>query len=100
MGVGVTKHVERTSQTPKGILIGQKMKFKPKQVYQPVSKNSTTNNGGKKKTSVEPTNEVSKSNPFNALNSVDNDVKLGTNGRSTRLANQETNYTGSSLWNV
>nr|GEX80277.1 hypothetical protein [Tanacetum cinerariifolium] len=30
MGVGVTKNVKKTSQTPKGIPVGQKMVFKPK----------------------------------------------------------------------
>nr|GEY61121.1 hypothetical protein [Tanacetum cinerariifolium] len=35
---------------------------------------------GNKKKSVEPTIEVSNSNPFDVLNSVDNDVEFGTNG--------------------
>nr|GEU78167.1 hypothetical protein [Tanacetum cinerariifolium] len=55
--------------------------------------------GGNKKKNVEPTNEVSKSNSFDALNSVDNDVELGTNG-DLHMANQEANYSRSSFWNV
>ncbi|GKF26670.1 hypothetical protein Tco_0082564 [Tanacetum coccineum] len=76
-GAGATKNLKKTSQTPKGILVGQKMGFKPKQVFQPVSKKSTANTCGKKKDNLESTKEVSKSNPFDVLNSVENDVDLG-----------------------
>ncbi|GKB53583.1 pyruvate, phosphate dikinase, chloroplastic [Tanacetum coccineum] len=94
-------HVEKkTSQAPKGIPVGQKMGFKPKQVYQPVSKKSTTSNRGNKNKNVESTDEVSKSNSFDALNLVDNDVEMGTNGGSTYLASQEANSSGSSFWNT
>ncbi|GKA47800.1 hypothetical protein Tco_0740758 [Tanacetum coccineum] len=100
IGVGVTK--KKTSQTPKGILVGQKMGFKPmkQHVYQPVSKKSTASNGGNMNKNVEPINEVSKSNSFEALNSVDNDVELSTNGGSTHLASQEANSSGSTFWNA
>ncbi|GJR78901.1 hypothetical protein Tco_0149686 [Tanacetum coccineum] len=75
--------------------------FKPtKQVYQPVSKKPTANTSGNKKKNMEPTKEVSKSNPFDVLTSVENDVELGTNGGTSNLASQETNSSGSSLWNV
>ncbi|GJR18035.1 hypothetical protein Tco_0966562 [Tanacetum coccineum] len=37
-GAGATKNLKKTSQTPKEIPVGQKMGFKPKQVFQPVSK--------------------------------------------------------------
>ncbi|GKB09935.1 hypothetical protein Tco_0843858 [Tanacetum coccineum] len=98
--VGMTK--KKTSQTPKGIPVGQKMGFKPmkQQVYQPVSKKSTASNGGNMNKNVETINEVSKSNSFKALNSVDNDVELSTNGGSTHLANQEANSSGSTFWNA
>ncbi|GJY11715.1 hypothetical protein Tco_0381024 [Tanacetum coccineum] len=78
------------------------MGFKPmkQQVYQPVSKKSIANNGGNKNKSVEPTNEVSKSNSFDALNSVDNDVEFGTNMGSTHLASQEANSSSSTFWNA
>nr|GEW23177.1 ATPase, F1/V1/A1 complex, alpha/beta subunit, zinc knuckle CX2CX4HX4C [Tanacetum cinerariifolium] len=42
---------------------------------------------GNKKKGVEPTIEVSNSNPSDVLNSVDNDVKFGTNGGTTNLVN-------------
>ncbi|GKD01851.1 zinc knuckle CX2CX4HX4C containing protein, partial [Tanacetum coccineum] len=102
IGVGATKNLKINSQTLKGISVGQKMGFKPtkQQVYQPVFKNPTVNNGGNKKKNVDPTNEVSKSNSFDALNTVDNDVELGTNKGSSHLASQEANYSGSSFWNA
>nr|GEX84287.1 hypothetical protein [Tanacetum cinerariifolium] len=53
-----------------------------------------------KKKCVVPTNEVSNSNPFEVVNSVDNDVELGTNRKTTNLVNNEANLSGSSLMNV
>ncbi|GJR58766.1 hypothetical protein Tco_1500928 [Tanacetum coccineum] len=56
-----------------------------------------------KKTSQTPkesAKEVSKSNPFEVLTSIENDMELGTNGGTTNLANQVTNSSGSSFWNV
>ncbi|GJR86707.1 putative reverse transcriptase domain-containing protein [Tanacetum coccineum] len=101
IGIGETKNLKKTSQTPKGIPVGQKMGFKPtKQVYQPVSKKPTANTSVNKKKNVEPTKEVSKSNPFKVLTSVKNDVELGTNGGTSNLASQGTNFSGSSFWNV
>ncbi|GJZ91012.1 hypothetical protein Tco_0662939 [Tanacetum coccineum] len=44
---GATKTLKKTSQTPKRILVGQKMGFKPKQMFQPVLKKSTSNTRGK-----------------------------------------------------
>ncbi|GJW81181.1 hypothetical protein Tco_0145156 [Tanacetum coccineum] len=38
-----------------------------------------------KKNDAEPTKNVSNSNPFDVLNSVENDVDLGTNGRTSNL---------------
>ncbi|GJY30747.1 hypothetical protein Tco_0414242 [Tanacetum coccineum] len=76
IGAGATKNLKKTSQTSKGIPVGQKIGFKSKQVFQPVSKNSTANTVGNKNNSKS-TNEVSKSNPFEVLTSVDNDVDLG-----------------------
>ncbi|GKE11394.1 hypothetical protein Tco_1414945, partial [Tanacetum coccineum] len=80
IGAGATKNLKKTRQTPKGIPVGQKMGFKPKQVFQPVSKKSAANACGKKMNNSESTKEVSKSNPFEVLTSVDNDVDFGTNG--------------------
>ncbi|GKD81381.1 hypothetical protein Tco_1348220, partial [Tanacetum coccineum] len=51
--------------------------FKPvKQVYRQVSKKNNVNTSGNKKKDVEPTIEVSNSNPFDVLNSIENDVDL------------------------
>ncbi|GJU76701.1 putative reverse transcriptase domain-containing protein [Tanacetum coccineum] len=83
------------------ISVGQKMGFKPiKQVYQHVSQKPTANTSVIKKKNMEPTKEVSKSNPFEVLTSIENDVEFGTNGGTSNLANQATNSSGSSLWNV
>ncbi|GKD72851.1 hypothetical protein Tco_1331133 [Tanacetum coccineum] len=68
IGVGGTKNLKKTSQTPKGILVGQKLGFKPKQS----------------------TKEVSKSNPFEVLTSIDNDVDLGTNEGISNSADKGT----------
>nr|GEU68544.1 hypothetical protein [Tanacetum cinerariifolium] len=106
-----TKTLKNTSQTPRGISFGQKMIFKPEQVFQPVSKKSTANTRGKmnnpestkevnKKKGVEPAIEVSNSNSFDVLNSVDNDVEFGTNGGTTNLVNNGATSSGSSLMNV
>ncbi|GJV65753.1 hypothetical protein Tco_1476581 [Tanacetum coccineum] len=53
-----------------------------------------------KNKNVEPTIEVSNSNPFDVLNSVDNDVELGTNWGTTNLVNNEANSSGSSFMNI
>ncbi|GKC06006.1 hypothetical protein Tco_0997616 [Tanacetum coccineum] len=90
ISAGATKNLKKTSQTPKGILVGQKIGFKPKQVFQPVSKKSTANTCGKKKNNSESTKEVSKSNPFEVLTLVDNDVELGTNGGISNSADKGT----------
>nr|GFB15184.1 hypothetical protein [Tanacetum cinerariifolium] len=49
---------------------------------------------------VKPTIEVSNSNPFDVLNSVDNDEELGTYGGTTNLVNNEATSSGSSFMNV
>ncbi|GKB28698.1 hypothetical protein Tco_0868099, partial [Tanacetum coccineum] len=53
-----------------------------------------------KKKDVEPTIEVSNSNPFDVLNSVENDVDLGTNGGIANLVSKKANSSGSSFWNM
>ncbi|GJZ05077.1 putative reverse transcriptase domain-containing protein [Tanacetum coccineum] len=72
IGVSETKNMKKTSQIPKEI----------------------------RQKNVEPTKENSKSNPFEVLTLVENDVELGTNGETLNLANQEANSSGSSFWNV
>ncbi|GJZ36929.1 hypothetical protein Tco_0583120, partial [Tanacetum coccineum] len=78
IGAGETKNLKKPSQTPRGVPVGQKVGFKQaKQVYQLVSKKPTANTSGPKKKNMEPTKEVSKTNPFDVLTSVENDVDLG-----------------------
>ncbi|GKE42879.1 hypothetical protein Tco_1470163, partial [Tanacetum coccineum] len=48
----------------------------------------------------EPTIEVSNSNPFDVLNSVDNNEELGTYKGTTNLLNNEAISSGSSFMNV
>ncbi|GJV73133.1 putative reverse transcriptase domain-containing protein [Tanacetum coccineum] len=64
IGAGATKNLKRTSQTPKGIPVGQKMGFKPRQVFQPVSKKSTVNTCGKKMNNSVSTKENSGAKPM------------------------------------
>ncbi|GKB45412.1 hypothetical protein Tco_0896165 [Tanacetum coccineum] len=60
-------------QAAKGVPVGPKVNFKPlKQVYRQVSKN-TVSTSGKKKQDAVPGQEVSNSNPFDALNSIEYD---------------------------
>ncbi|GJT02624.1 probable arabinosyltransferase ARAD1 [Tanacetum coccineum] len=101
IGADETKNLKKPSQTPRGVPVGQKVGFKSaKQVYQPISKKTTANTSGPKNKNMEPTKEVSKSNPFDVLTPVENDVVLGTNGGTSNLASQEVNSSGSSFWNV
>ncbi|GJS49475.1 RNA-directed DNA polymerase, eukaryota [Tanacetum coccineum] len=101
IGAGETKNLKKPSQTLRGVPVGQKVGFKlAKQVFQPVSKKPTASTSGTKKKNMEPTKEVSKSNPFDVLTSVEHDEDLGTNGGTSNLASQEANSSGSSFWNV
>nr|GFD12907.1 hypothetical protein [Tanacetum cinerariifolium] len=100
IGLGVAKNVKKPSQTSRGFLVGLKVGFKPYKEYRPVPKNFTASSIGNKKKGVAHTNEVSNLNPFDVLNSVDNDVEFGTNRRTTNLVNNEANSSGSSFMNV
>ncbi|GJX30735.1 zinc knuckle CX2CX4HX4C containing protein [Tanacetum coccineum] len=70
------------------------MGFKPQKEYRPVPKKTTASSSGNKKKGVEPTIEVSNPNPFDVLNSVDNDVEFGTNRGTTNLVNNEATSSG------
>nr|GEX57498.1 hypothetical protein [Tanacetum cinerariifolium] len=59
------------------------MGFKPQKEYRLVPKKSTASSSGNKKKGVEPTIEVSNSNPFVVLNSVNNNGEFGTNSNNT-----------------
>nr|GEU89805.1 hypothetical protein [Tanacetum cinerariifolium] len=72
----------------------------PKNTGAGEKKTTTTSSSGNKKKGVEPTIEVSSSNPFNVLNSVENDEELGTYWGTTNLVNNEAISSGSSFINV
>ncbi|GJZ54277.1 hypothetical protein Tco_0609162 [Tanacetum coccineum] len=55
---------------------------------------------GNKKEDAVSRKEVSNPNPFDVLNSFENDVDLGTNGGTLNLDCKEANSSGSSFWNV
>ncbi|GJU47736.1 retrotransposon protein, putative, ty1-copia subclass [Tanacetum coccineum] len=82
-----------TCTAPKGAPVGPKVGFKLTKEYRPASKKPTANTSGTKKIGVEPTKEVSNSNPFYVLNSVENDRELGTNGETSNLASNGANST-------
>nr|GEY00185.1 hypothetical protein [Tanacetum cinerariifolium] len=63
-----------------------------------VKKPSQTSRGVPK--GVEPTIEVSNSNTFDVLNSVDNDGEFGINGETNNLVNNEASSSGSSFMNI
>ncbi|GJU21321.1 hypothetical protein Tco_1154663 [Tanacetum coccineum] len=88
------------SQNSRGVPVGPKIGFKPQKEYRPVPKKSTASSSGNKKKGVKPTIEVSNSNPFDVLNSVDNDVEFGTNEETTNLVNNGATSSGSSFMNV
>nr|GEV23295.1 hypothetical protein [Tanacetum cinerariifolium] len=69
-GAGEKKTVKKPSQTSQGVLVGSK---------------------------IEPAIEVSNSNPFEVLNSVDIDEELGTNGGTTNLKFKELLTSGQAI---
>nr|GEY70555.1 hypothetical protein [Tanacetum cinerariifolium] len=83
------KTMKKPSQTSQGVPIGSKIGFKPQKEYRHVPKKPTASSSGNRKKGVVPTVEVSNSNPFEVLNSVNNDVKLGTNGKTINLKFEE-----------
>ncbi|GKE40081.1 putative ribonuclease H-like domain-containing protein, partial [Tanacetum coccineum] len=96
-----TVRVKYEWKPPRAVLVGPKVGFKPvKQVYIHVSKKNNVNTNDDKKKDVKPTIEVSNSNPFDVLNSAENDIDLGTNGGTSELASKKANSNGSSFWNV
>ncbi|GKC62170.1 cytokinin dehydrogenase 3-like protein [Tanacetum coccineum] len=85
IGVGEKKTMKNSSQTSQGVSVGPKMGFKPQKEYRHVQKKSTASSSGNKKKGVEPTIEVSNSNPFDVLNSVDNDREFCTKSSNTSI---------------
>ncbi|GJY79355.1 hypothetical protein Tco_0485156 [Tanacetum coccineum] len=101
IGSGEAKNLKNPSQAPRGVPVGTNMRFKQaKQVFRPVSKKPTANTSRNKKKDVKPTKEVSNSNPFDVLNSVKNDLYLGTNDGTSNLASKEANPNRSLFWNM
>nr|GEY13428.1 hypothetical protein [Tanacetum cinerariifolium] len=70
------KTVKKRSQASRGVPVGLKMAFKSQKEYRSVTKKPNTSSSGIKKKGVKPTIEVSNLNPFDTLNSVDNDVEF------------------------
>ncbi|GKA21832.1 hypothetical protein Tco_0707794 [Tanacetum coccineum] len=70
--------LSKTVQAPRGVSVGLKVGYKPAKEYRPVSKKPTASTSGNKMKSVEPTKEVSNSNPLDVLNLVENDGDTGT----------------------
>ncbi|GKD15346.1 putative reverse transcriptase domain-containing protein [Tanacetum coccineum] len=67
------------------IVVGPKVDFKPtKQFYKLVSNKNSANTSGKKKQVKLSRQEVSNSNLFDTLNSVEKDDDLDTNGRNSK----------------
>ncbi|GJR96153.1 hypothetical protein Tco_0268327 [Tanacetum coccineum] len=92
--------MKKLSQNTRGVPVGPKIGFKPQKEYRHVPKKPTVSSSGNKKKCVKHTIEVSNSDPFEVLNSVDNDVELGTNGGTTNLVNNGATSSGSSFMNV
>ncbi|GJZ27422.1 RNA-directed DNA polymerase, eukaryota, reverse transcriptase zinc-binding domain protein [Tanacetum coccineum] len=91
----VVKNIKKPCQTPRGVPVGLKVGFKPvKQVYQHVARKKNVNTNSNKKKYAEPTIEVSNSNPFDFLNSIENDVDLGSSGGSPNLNSRKANTSG------
>nr|GEW43104.1 hypothetical protein [Tanacetum cinerariifolium] len=90
----------KPGQTSRRVPVCPKIGFKPQKEFRHVPKKTTATSSGNKKKGVEPTIEVSNSNPFEVLNSVDNDVELGTNGGTNNLVNNGATLSGSSFMNV
>nr|GEU30388.1 hypothetical protein [Tanacetum cinerariifolium] len=76
------------------------MGFKPLKEYRHVTKKLNASSSGNTKKCVEPTIEVSNSNPFDVLNLVDNDVEFSTNKGTTNLVNNGATSSGSSFMNI
>ncbi|GKD25402.1 hypothetical protein Tco_1231616, partial [Tanacetum coccineum] len=74
-------------QATRGVSIGPKVSFKlTKQIYTPVSNKNGVSTSGKNKQAEMYRQEVSNPNPFEGLNSIENDDELGTNEGNSSLA--------------
>nr|GEV05649.1 hypothetical protein [Tanacetum cinerariifolium] len=83
----VVKNLKSPIQAARGVQVSPKVGFKPtKKAYILVSNKNIVNISSTKKQVGLSRQEVSNSNPFDALNSVENDDDLGTNGRNSKSA--------------
>nr|GEY01241.1 hypothetical protein [Tanacetum cinerariifolium] len=97
----VVKNIKKHGQAASGIPVGHKVVFKAvKQVHRHVSKMNNGNASGNEKKYVKPTIEISNLNPFDVLNSVENDVDLGINDGTSNLDSNKAISSGSSFWIV
>ncbi|GKB62774.1 hypothetical protein Tco_0918960 [Tanacetum coccineum] len=86
LGAGAVSEEERSLvKILKGIPVGPKMTFKPNQEYRHVPKKHNANSSGNKNKGVDSTNKVSDSNPFEVLNSVDNDEDMAEISATCRV---------------
>nr|GEX76901.1 reverse transcriptase domain-containing protein [Tanacetum cinerariifolium]GEX76909.1 reverse transcriptase domain-containing protein [Tanacetum cinerariifolium] len=99
-GLNFKKTVKKPSQTSRGVSVVPKIGFKPQKDYRHVTKKPNASSSGNKKKGVEPTIEVSNSNPSDVLNSVDTDVEFGTNEGTTNLVINESTSSGFSFMNI
>ncbi|GJR32993.1 hypothetical protein Tco_1109225 [Tanacetum coccineum] len=85
IGSDVVKNLKNPRQATRGVQVGPKVGFKPtKQVYIPVSNKISASNSGKKKQAELSSQKVRNSNPFDALNSVEDVDDLGMNGGNSK----------------
>nr|GEV20486.1 hypothetical protein [Tanacetum cinerariifolium] len=79
----VVNNLNNPKQATRGVAIGPKV---TKQFYRRVSNKNSASTSGKKKQAEVSRQDVSNSNPFDALTSIKNDDDLGTNGGNSKLA--------------
>nr|GEV53320.1 zinc knuckle CX2CX4HX4C [Tanacetum cinerariifolium] len=82
----VAKNLNNPRKATRGVPFGPKVGFKsPKQIYRIVSSTNGASTSGKKKQDEVSRQDVSNSNPFDAINLIENDNDLGTNGGTSNL---------------
>ncbi|GJY80375.1 hypothetical protein Tco_0493126 [Tanacetum coccineum] len=89
----VLKNLKIPRPAVRGVRVGSNLGFKPtKQVYQPVFKKNGASASGKKKQAGVTSQEVSNSNTFDALNTIENDNDLGTSGGNSKFPEKGANF--------
>nr|GEV21856.1 hypothetical protein [Tanacetum cinerariifolium] len=98
LGAGEKKTVKKPSQTSRGVSVGPKIGFKPHKNYRPIFKNPIVSSSGNKKNGVNPIIEVSNSNPFDVLNSINNDGEFGANSSNVPIDNDDYDSYGDDMY--